>query len=321
MNGTFDRGEIYWVSVDGSVGSEIQTGRPAVVISGTGSNAENDTVIIAYLDSSTEKRHPHIVSVSSSGRISKVLCNQIRTVSKRRFTKYIGKLSKDDMSRVTGALASAMCIPLPSGKIENQTVIAEDKQPDVDLLVERDMYKRMYEKVLGELVHRRVMADVGAEKVVAVERIVEEPPKKYEVEKKPKVVKEEKPEPKLDINNCTEKDLVKAGFNSEVAKNVVMLQPYKNVDELKEVPGVTATWFRVVRDRLTCTVKQSNGKVNVNTATVEEMMVGLGIGRLTAEAIRAYRKKHGRFEKVDDLLNVQRFGKGCMRKFGPMIEV
>ena len=50
-------------------------------------------------------------------------------------------------------------------------------------------------------------------------------------------------------------------------------------------------------------------------------MSGLGIGKETAEMIRAYRNKHGRFESVEDLLNVPRFGKGCMKKYGSKVEV
>lgn len=67
--------------------------------------------------------------------------------------------------------------------------------------------------------------------------------------------------------------------------------------------------------------RKSTGKVNVNEATVEEIMEGTGMGEMTAKYIVRYRKKHGPFAKVKDLMNVSRFGKGCMDRYGKMFTV
>jgi competence protein ComEA len=67
-------------------------------------------------------------------------------------------------------------------------------------------------------------------------------------------------------------------------------------------------------------VSPSSGKVNVNTATKGEIME-TGLGEITARYIIAYRKKHGPFKSVDELLNVSRFGRGCMVKYGDKFDV
>ncbi|MBO5077241.1 MAG: helix-hairpin-helix domain-containing protein [Clostridia bacterium] len=45
-------------------------------------------------------------------------------------------------------------------------------------------------------------------------------------------------------------------------------------------------------------------RVNINTATLSELMTLNGIGESTAAEIIAYREEHGRFEKIEDIMNV-----------------
>lgn len=45
-------------------------------------------------------------------------------------------------------------------------------------------------------------------------------------------------------------------------------------------------------------------RVNINTATLAELMTLNGIGESTAAEIIAYREEHGRFEKIEDIMNV-----------------
>lgn len=56
----------------------------------------------------------------------------------------------------------------------------------------------------------------------------------------------------------------------------------------------------------------ADGKVNINTATVEELQTLSGIGEVKAERIVAYRKNNGPFKSVEDLLNVPGIGQATL---------
>ncbi|HET7658490.1 MAG TPA: helix-hairpin-helix domain-containing protein [Bacillales bacterium] len=59
----------------------------------------------------------------------------------------------------------------------------------------------------------------------------------------------------------------------------------------------------------------SNGKVSVNTANEKELESLPGIGPVTAKAIITYRKKHGRFRNVNDLIKVPGIGEKTVQSF------
>ena len=57
------------------------------------------------------------------------------------------------------------------------------------------------------------------------------------------------------------------------------------------------------------------GKVNINTATVEELKTLKGVGEQKAEAIIEYRKKNGSFKTKEDLMKVRGIGKKLFESF------
>ena len=60
-------------------------------------------------------------------------------------------------------------------------------------------------------------------------------------------------------------------------------------------------------------------KVNINTATVEELTKLKGIGQKKAKAIVEFRKKNGKFKKLEDLMLVKGIGKKTFAKLKPFI--
>ncbi|WP_343801849.1 helix-hairpin-helix domain-containing protein [Bacillus carboniphilus] len=55
-------------------------------------------------------------------------------------------------------------------------------------------------------------------------------------------------------------------------------------------------------------------RINVNTATLQELMTLNGIGEKKAEAIIKYREENGPFISVEELLNISGIGEGILSK-------
>ena len=60
--------------------------------------------------------------------------------------------------------------------------------------------------------------------------------------------------------------------------------------------------------------KQESAPVDVNSASVEELMSVPGIGQVVAQRIVEFREKNGPYKSVDDLLKVQGIGEKSLAK-------
>ena len=67
--------------------------------------------------------------------------------------------------------------------------------------------------------------------------------------------------------------------------------------------------------------KKANSKININTATQEELDSLPGIGPSTALKIINYRKEHGKFSKVEELKNVSGIGDSKFAQLKDLITV
>ena len=57
----------------------------------------------------------------------------------------------------------------------------------------------------------------------------------------------------------------------------------------------------------------SPARIDINTATVEEMSTLPGIGEKLAQRIAAYRLVHGSFTSLEELLNIEGIGSGKLK--------
>jgi mRNA interferase MazF len=87
------RGEVYWVNLDPTVGSEIQKTRPALVVSPDDLNAALPRVIIAPITSAGQRLgcRPEVTFQKKTARI---LLDQLRCVDKVRLGKKMGKIDE-----------------------------------------------------------------------------------------------------------------------------------------------------------------------------------------------------------------------------------
>ena len=77
------RGDIYWVSLDPTVGREIKKTRPALVVSPDEMNQALGTVVLAPI-TSTVRDFPTRYTIRLKRKIASVALDQIRTVSVER---------------------------------------------------------------------------------------------------------------------------------------------------------------------------------------------------------------------------------------------
>jgi len=102
------RGDVFWVDLDPTIGSEINKKRPCVVVSNDVGNENSYRVIVAPVTSSVKHIYPFEVRVEIQGKPGKVLLDQIRSIDKMRLTKKIVSLDRDILRLLDKALKIAL---------------------------------------------------------------------------------------------------------------------------------------------------------------------------------------------------------------------
>jgi mRNA interferase MazF len=99
-----NRGEVWWVNFEPSIGGEIRKRRPAVIISNNAANKYLNRLQVVPLTSTDDRLYPSEALVTLQGRQNKAMADQLTTVSKRRLINRIGHLSGADMRQVERAV-------------------------------------------------------------------------------------------------------------------------------------------------------------------------------------------------------------------------
>lgn len=146
MTGRFkiERGDIFYVTkAPVSTGSEQIAGRPGIVVSNDENNAHSTTIEVVYC---TTKEKPYLsthTTVLSTPYESTVLCEQITTVSVDRLGDYIGKCNTEEMNNIDRCLLASMGL--------SSCYAQGVPHKEIESLVERDLYKKMYEIAVSKL--------------------------------------------------------------------------------------------------------------------------------------------------------------------------
>jgi mRNA interferase MazF len=101
---SIERGEVYWVSFEPSLGGEIKKTRPAIVLSNNAANTHLNRVQVVPITSNTDRLYPGEAFVILNTEKRKAMADQLATVSKLRLGSRVGILTKDDLGRVEDAV-------------------------------------------------------------------------------------------------------------------------------------------------------------------------------------------------------------------------
>jgi competence protein ComEA len=94
-------------------------------------------------------------------------------------------------------------------------------------------------------------------------------------------------------------DANKINFAAIVRDEMVIYVPEKGEEV---IPTITSS-------------PKKNNKININTASVNELIRLQGIGQAKASAIVRYRKENGKFEKIEELIKVTGIGEKTIENF------
>lgn len=103
------RGELYYANLNPTVGSEISKKRPVLIVSNNANNKASSTLTVLPITSNVSKVYPFevLLDMKKSGlqKVSKVQCQQIRTISKLRLTgATLGKVPEEILKKIEYAL-------------------------------------------------------------------------------------------------------------------------------------------------------------------------------------------------------------------------
>lgn len=109
------------------------------------------------------------------------------------------------------------------------------------------------------------------------------------------------------------------GFVEDANKNVINLALLLEDEMVIYVPSNVEEELGV--QPMISSFSQSDGKININKATSEELQKIPGIGPAKAAAIISYREEFGKFKNIDELTRVSGIGKKTVEKIAEFIVV
>lgn len=98
------RFEVYLVTLDPTVGSEIRKTRPCTIVSPDEINQHLRTVVVAPMTSKSKFGFTYRIATLFKGKKGEIALDQLRTVDKNRLVKKLGKLNEATARATSKAL-------------------------------------------------------------------------------------------------------------------------------------------------------------------------------------------------------------------------
>ena len=100
----YQRGDVYWINLDPTIGSEIKKTRPGVIVSNNSQNRAAHRIIVAPMTTVVKKVYPFETLVTLDNKQSKVMLDQIRTVDCIRLGSKLGRLTIEEIDELDKVL-------------------------------------------------------------------------------------------------------------------------------------------------------------------------------------------------------------------------
>ena len=102
------RGEVWWVDLDPTRGSEIRKTRPCLVLTANALNRLRRTVVVIPYSTAASTHPPITVPVTCNGARAVAIVDQVRAISKERLRGRLEAATAEDLDAVTTALGQIL---------------------------------------------------------------------------------------------------------------------------------------------------------------------------------------------------------------------
>lgn len=139
---TYHRGEVYYIFKGLGDGSEMQSGRPGIIVSSDIVNRENTTVNVVFLTTQPKKDCITHVEIRSTNKISTALCEQVQTIDTDKIGNYMCNVTDSELASIELGICLALGIDLGSnddykGKAEALEKKLEDTEAFYRKMIDR----------------------------------------------------------------------------------------------------------------------------------------------------------------------------------------
>ena len=104
------RGDVFWVKLDPTIGSETKKTRPAVIISNDIQNEIGIRFVVSPITSRVTKVYPFEALLQIKNKQGKAQLDQIRTIDKKRLGDFITHLSDQELEKINASLKLVLAI-------------------------------------------------------------------------------------------------------------------------------------------------------------------------------------------------------------------
>lgn len=136
----FMRGQVWWQRPSTVKQIGVQSdGRPVVIISNNACNRFSPAITVVPLTTAEKKPLPtHVRMLMEDGKVSTVLCEQLRTISTELIQNYVGTVDDTKMTEIDGAVLKALgfspiTIPEPVLPTPETSAIVYPEPPTITL--------------------------------------------------------------------------------------------------------------------------------------------------------------------------------------------